>query len=584
VNRHSRAVLSLLIAAAVLVPYWLLSRTPAPEGRVTRAAAVTPGRGGAAVTSARAEPRSFNRLVQPELATEYFALLTLGRLVRVNRATQEVEPWLAERWEAAEDRRTFTLTLRDVAWSDGEPFTAADVLFSFAAAYDPKVNSPMAVSLSVGGQPLRVTAPDPRTVVIEFPAVFGPGIRLLDNLPIMPRHKLEAALQGGTFAQAWSAGTPASELASIGPFILAQYRPGERLVYERNPRYWRKDERGVQLPYLDRLTLEIVAAEAEIVRLQSGELDFLQDTVRPSDLETLRPLERAGRLQIQELGVTPSADAFVFNLRPAKWAADPRGAWLGRKEFRQALSHAVDREAFANTVFLGAAVPIHGPVTPGNTRWFWASVPRYEYSQEKAKALLQQIGLAQRDADEWLEDAAGRDARFSVLVFSTSPVIQRAAAVLREDFRRVGVMLDVVVLETNTVRTRVVAGDFDAAFIAVAFTELDPALSNDFWLSSGGAHYWHPAQAAPATEWEREIDALMARQAATADDAERRRLFNEVQKIFAEHLPALYFAAPRVFVAASSRLVNLQPSVMRPHLTWAADTIAVSDAATATPR
>ena len=583
-NRQSRALLSILIVAAVLVPYWWLSREPATPGRSDPTTqTVTPVRGGSAVASARTEPRSFNRIVQPELATEYFSMLTLGRLVRINRATQEVEPWLAERWETSNDQRTFTLTLREgVVWSDGTPFTAADVLFSFAAAYDPGVKSTLASSVSVGGQPLKVASPDPRTVVVEYPAIFGPGIRLLDNLPIMPRHKLETALHAGAFAQAWSASTPVSELVSIGPFVLRQYQPAERLVYERNAHYWRKDAHGVQLPYLDRLTLEIVPAEAEIVRLQSGELDFIQDSVRPSDLETLRPLEREGRLQIQELGVTPNADAFVFNTRPEKWAKDPRGGWFARKEFRQALSHAVDREAFANTVFLGAAVPIHGPVTPGNTRWFWPSIPRYEYSQDKAKGLLQGLGLGNRDADEWLEDAQGNEARFSALVFSTNSLMQRGAAVLRDDWRKIGVALDVVVLETNSVRARVVGGDFDAAFIGFTTNELDPAMSNDFWLSSGGAHFWNVAQKTPATEWERQIDELMTRQAATADEAERKRMFNEVQKIFAENLPVLYFAAPRVFVATSSRLVNLQPALLRPQLTWTADTIAVRDATTTT--
>ena len=115
--------------------------------------------------------------------------------------------------------------------------------------------------------------------------------------------------------------------------------------------------------------------DAELVRLQSGQIDFTQQPLRATDIETLRPLQEQGKVQIRELGVSLEADSFIFNLRPAKWAKDPRAAWVTRKEFRQAISHAVDREAFANTVFLGAAVPIHGPVTPGNRRWFWPSHP-----------------------------------------------------------------------------------------------------------------------------------------------------------------------------------------------------------------
>jgi peptide/nickel transport system substrate-binding protein len=316
------------------------------------------------------------------------------------------------------------------------------------------------------------------------------------------------------------------------------------------------------------------------VRLQAGQTDFMQDSVRASDLETLRPLELENKLRIEELGVTPDADAFVFNLRTEVWAKDPRGAWMTRKEFRQALSHAVNREAFADTVFLGAAVPIHGPVTPGNRQWFWPSIPRYEFSRDKARALLEGIGLSNRDDDEWLEDRNGNEARFNVLVFRSNPVLERSAAVLRDDFRQVGVALDIVPLETNTVRSRVVNGEFEAAFVQFNATDLDPAMSKDFWVSSGGAHFWNPNQKAPATDWERQIDELMARQTATSDEAERKRLFIDVQRIFSENLPVLYFAAPRVYVATSARLLNVQPAPIRPQVTWSADTIAVKGGAT----
>jgi peptide/nickel transport system substrate-binding protein len=106
-------------------------------------------------------------------------------------------------------------------------------------------------------------------------------------------------------------------------------------------------------------------------------------------------------------------------------------------------------------------------------------------------------------------------------------------------------------------------------------------MSKDFWLSSGGAHFWNANQKTPATAWEAQIDELMTKQTATTDEAERTRLFNEVQRVFAENLPVLYFAAPRVYVATSARLTNVQPALIRPQVTWSADTIAVKGAGTA---
>ena len=128
---------------------------------------------------------------------------------RVNRATRQVEPALAETWTTSPDNLTHTLILREgVTWSDGTPLTSADALFSFRAVYDPKVDSLLAGAMRVNGQPLKVSAPDARTVVVTFPGTYGPGLAILDHLPILPRHKLQGALDAGTFRQALSVTTP----------------------------------------------------------------------------------------------------------------------------------------------------------------------------------------------------------------------------------------------------------------------------------------------------------------------------------------------------------------------------------------
>jgi peptide/nickel transport system substrate-binding protein len=504
-------------------------------------------------------------------------MLTNARLVRVNRATDQAEPWLAESWTRSADGLTYTLKLRPgVFFSDGAPFTADDVLFSFRALYDPRVASDLATAMLPGGRRLEVSAPDASTVVVRMTVPFGPGLRLLDNLPILPRHKLAAALEDGTMAQAWNAATPPADLVGLGPFTLARYEPGQRLVFARNPKYWRKAPDGTALPYLDEITLEIVPDQStELVRLQAGQSDMMLQALRSEDLAALRPQIDAGTVSLVELGVSTDPDVFFLNLREKAWAKDPRKDWITRRELRQAISHAVDREAFAEGVFLGAAVPIWGPVTPGNAEWFSANVPRYPHSIEQAKSLLASIGLTNRDGDEWLEDAHGNEARFSVLTFRGNQVMEREAAFVRDALRQVGVALDVVPLEQNALVDRMLKGTFESIYFGYNATDLDPAINLDYWLSSGGAHLWNMAQATPATPWEKEIDELMARQAATTDQAERRRLFAEVQRVFGEQVPGLYFAAPRLYMGVSARTTNLSPTVLRPQLLWAADSIAV---------
>src|SRR5688572_9442994 len=243
VNRQSRALLTVLLLGVVGVVAWRAwspSRDRENSGEIV--ISEVPTRGGTLRSSLRNEPRTFNRVVDQSFATDLFSILTSSKLIRVNRATRALEPALVERWTTAPDNLTYTLTLRDgLTWSDGTPFTSADVLFTFQAIYGPKVGSVLASGLRVNGQPLKVTAPDPKTVVVTFPGTFGPGVALLDNVHVVPKHKLQRALDTGTFGQALAVTTPPAELAVIGPFMLKSYEPGQRILFERNPRYWKKD-------------------------------------------------------------------------------------------------------------------------------------------------------------------------------------------------------------------------------------------------------------------------------------------------------------------------------------------------------
>jgi peptide/nickel transport system substrate-binding protein len=561
------------VLAAIVVAVRLAPSSAPPASDISR--------GGQIVASLRSEPRSFNRLASRDYATEVVTLLTQGRLVRINRATFELEPWLAERWESSADGRTHTLQLRpDVTWSDGTPFTSADVLFSLQAVHDPKAKSILASSLVAGGQPITARAPDAQTVVLTYGAPSGPGLRLLDNLPILPKHKLEAALADGSFASAWNSTTPPAEIVGTGPFVVREYQPGQRLVLDRNPRYWRRAADGAALPYLDRIVLEIVPEQnAELLRLQAGGLDLTSSELRPEDYVPVRNAEQQGRLRLVELGVGPDADALWFCLKPEVKQKDPRFKYVQSAEFRKAISHAVNREMFAETVFLGAAVPVWGPITPGNSRWFWADVPRYPHDDAEARKLLASLDLQDRDEGDGqtvAADPAGVEMRFTVLTQRGISWYERGTAVLRDELAQIGIVLDIVPLEVGALIQRLLACDYDAIYFRPVTTDFDPAGNLDFWLSSGSGHFWNIGQKTPANDWERRIDTLMLEQAASLDPERRRQQFNVVQQIIAENLPVLYFAAPRLYYAHSMRLRGVVPSVQRPPVLWSADTLSVT--------
>jgi peptide/nickel transport system substrate-binding protein len=541
--------------------------------------ASSPARGGELVVSVRTEPLSFSWFTQHDATTEVVTFLTQARLVRVNRATQEIEPWLAEGWTRSDDGRQYTLKLRpDLAFADGHPFTAADVVFSFEAAYDEKgAGHAMADTMLAGGKRLSVSAPDPATVVVAFPDDYAPGLRILDNLPILPRHKLEAALEAGAFEDAWTLSTPVNEITGLGPFVLTEFTPRQRLVFSRNGRYFRKDANGAPLPYLDRVVMEIVPDQnAQMLRLETGQSDMMTSEVRPEDYAPLKRAADAGRIQIFDLGVSLDPDSFWINLKPGAFGRDPRAGWLQREELRHAISLAVDRKVFADVVFLGAGEPVFGPVTAANRKWYSADVPRTPHDPVRAKELLANIGLVDRNGDGALDDPRGGAARFTLSTMKGQTALERGAAVIRDELKKVGLTIDLALLEGNALVTRLRTGQgYEAAYFHLGTTDTDHALNQEFWTSGGGVHVWHLGQKTPATPWEARIDLLMARYATALDEPERKKAFDEVQQIFAEHLPVLHFAAPRVFAAASARLTGLTPVVLRPQFLWSPDAIAI---------
>jgi peptide/nickel transport system substrate-binding protein len=570
VTRNKKIGVAVLLAAACAAAISVGIRPPSAPAEESR--------GGTLRAILRDEPTGFNRYLGPaDNSKELLSQVLHDRLVRVNRATDALEPRLAERWTAEPDGVTHTITLRPgVTFSDGVPFTSADVLFAFEAVYSKAANSAIGTSLTIGGKPLEVTAPDAATVRIRFPSPFGPGVRILDNLPILPRHKLEPALRNGTFKEAWGLTTPPAEMPGLGPFVIESYSPGRTLTLARNPRYWKTDARGRQLPYLDRLEFQIVAdMNVEILQLESGAVDLMFSDLRPEDYASLRRLEAQGRVRVVDAGTSLDPPMFWFNLDPSAKATDPRRAWLQATDFRRALSHAIDRDAVVQTVYLGAAVPAFGPVTPANQTWYVSDLPRYGHDPAAARARLFDLGLTDTNGDGLLEDKAGQPVRFSIVTNRGNTIRERTVAVLQEQFRKVGVTMDVVMLERGALIQRIISKDYDAVYFGTETTSRDPANTLDFWTSSGGFHVWHMGQVKPATDWERRIDELMVKHVAAPDLAERQRLFAEVQRVFAENIPVIYVAAPRVTVALGPSVLNATPAPVRPTVLWNAEVLAV---------
>lgn len=526
--------------------------------------------GGTLVVAARAEPKTFNPIAALDIPSRDVIWRMQADLIHINRETQRAEPALARSWTVSPDGLHYVLSLRHgVRFSDGHPFDADDVVFSFNAYLDERLHAAQRDLLLIGGKPIAVRKIDATTVGVDLPGPYAAAERLFDSIAILPRHRLEAAWKAGTLADAWGLGTAPAEIAGLGPFRLERFRPGEDIVLARNANYWKQDRAHTPLPYLSQLTFAVVPSEdAQVVRLRAGELDVL-NRVSSQHAATLDRDQASAPYVLRDLGPGLEYHFLFFNQNdPVPAAVRGKQAWFGDERFRRAISLAIDRASLVRLAYNGRGTPIWGHVTPGNRLWANAAIPRPPASASAALALLTQAGF-KRGADGTLTDAHGTAVSFSILVAAGNAALNDMAAIIQDDLRKIGIAVQIAALDFSAVLSRVLEShDYDACLLRLVDGDADPTPEMNVWLSNGPTHLWHPLQARPATDWEAEIDTLMRQQMTTLDSAARRRLFDRVQVIAADKLPLVPLVSPNIIVAAKRTLGNFRPAVLDHYTLW----------------
>jgi peptide/nickel transport system substrate-binding protein len=531
--------------------------------------------GGRLVVSLRAEPKTLNPLTAADAPSREVILGAMqADLVHINRATQLTEPALAKSWKVSGDNLEYTLTLRKgLRFSDGHPVDADDVLFTFRVYLDETVHATQRDFLIIGGKPIVVRKVDAWTVVFQLPQTYGVGERLFDGFAILPRHLLEKAYSEGKLGQTWTLSTPANQWAGLGPFRLREYVPGQKLVLERNPFYWKEDSKGNRLPYLDELDLLFVpSSDAQVLRFKSGETDVISRL----GAENFSVLAR------QQVGYTMS-DAgpgleynfLFFNLNDMEKASPEialKQKWFRDVKFRQAVSSAVDREAMVRLIYQGRGAALWGPVTPGNRRWENTALSRPARSIDRARELLKEAGFSWingANGEPALVDSRGKPVEFSILTSSSSGDRAKMAALIQDDLKQLGMRVQVVPLELRSLIDRLTeTREYDACVLGLVSFDADPNADLNVWLSSGDRHLWNPSQAHPATAWEAEIDRLMEQQLSEPSQERRKRLFDRVQEILAENQPMIFLASAHILTGAKNTIGNFRPAVLEPYVLW----------------
>jgi peptide/nickel transport system substrate-binding protein len=361
------------------------------------------------------EPRTFNYANSSSFPNIF--LFTYEGLTRENGMTGQVEPALAESWQFSKDKKRAVFTLRpNLKWSDGQPLTAADVVFTYRdIVFNPDVPIEVKDQLRIGAKREfpKIRQLDDRRVEFTFPEPFAPFLHATaspNGVNILPKHALQDSLKTKgkdgnlRFISTWGTETPVEKIVVNGPYRLASYSPGQRVVFERNPYYWRDLAKKNNRKPVEQIIWQIIEnGDVQLLRFRSGDLDVLGD-VRPMKAEyyaLLKQEENRGNFKVLDGGAWSGVLQFVFNLSTAQKQdgnpfVDPiKSKWFNNKAFRQAIAYAIDKQRINTNIFRGLGVIQHSPISVQSPFYLppEKGLKVYDYDLETAKKLLTQAGF-----------------------------------------------------------------------------------------------------------------------------------------------------------------------------------------------
>ena len=493
------------------------------------------------------EPKTFNPLLVSDGAADTIRYLTGGVLVRLNRQTQQLEPELARSWKVSKDGRSIRFDLRDnLQFSDGTPLTAEDVAYTVQQMMDPAKHSPVGDTFRSGAGEVRTEVANPHRITITFPAPVSALDRLFDQVAILSAH------------------SPKKEMATAGPFYVADYKPGSSVLLKRNPNYWKKDAAGHSLPYLDSIQLDIQPnRDIEALRFRRGE----EDLIWPLDSEQYEKLAQAAPATVRDSGPSLDSEQMWFNQVSNAPIPEYKRTWFQSTAFRRAVSEAINREDLCRVVFASHARPAYGPVSPANRYWFNTKLPAPVYDRDGALRRLQAAGFHLDNGV--LKDSGGNAVEFSLITNSGNTYRERMATMIQQDLAGIGMKVNVVTLDFPSLIERISEKfNYEAALLGAGNVDLDPSSQMNLWLSSADMHQWNPKQKTPATAWEAEIDRLMRLQASTTDHNKRKAAFDRVQQIVYEQAPFIYLVNKNALAAVGNDVEGVVPVGLRPQVYW----------------
>ncbi|WP_441276600.1 ABC transporter substrate-binding protein [Tardiphaga sp. 172_B4_N1_3] len=490
---------------------------------------------------------TLNTIIQPEPPILVTAInqqqptLTVGgklyeSLLRYDFDLKPI-PGLAKSWEVSPDGLTYTFKLfPNITFHDGKPLTSEDVIFTMTKV----LMETHARGRVTFARIAKAEAPDPLTVIFTLKSPFAPFLTSLDctTAPILPKHIYEGTDYRKNPANAQAIG--------CGPFKLKEWVKGSHIHFVRHEGYHRPGE-----PYLDEIIYRAIPDGASrTVAVEQGKVQLTQW----GDIEFFE-VPRLSKLPNYEV----STKGYEF-FAPHQWIElNNRIKPMDDKRFRQAVMHAIDRKAMLQRIYFGLGKLATGPIS-SKTRFYDKNVKTYDYSVDKAKALLDEMGLK-----------PGPDGKRVTLRYLISPVSEantRAAEFLRQSLGRVGIDLQLQTTDIAGWAQKFADWDYDMTgnlvyqfgdpALGVARTYITSNIKKGI-LFSNTAGYSNP-----------EVDRLFEEAAVATSDDKRQELYSQVQRILVEDVPVVWTFEQDYPNFIDKRLKNVLSTAIGVHETFGA--------------
>lgn len=415
-------------------------------------------------------------------------VIGMENLVLLDPQWNQPVPNVAQSWEVNADATVYTFKLREgMKWSDGQPFTADDILFVFNDVFTNNKLEGVPLYLQTGKGRGKIEKVDATTIRFVFPAPNGLLLENLatlnaERLTLYPAHymkqfhkthnpNVDQAAKAAGFddwteyfvqrASPWE--NP--DLPTIYPWkVVEPFGKGTQMLAERNPYYWQVDHTGQQLPYIDRIAFTVFEdQQVLLLKAIAGELDMHGRHINEApNKAVLFDNQRRGNFKFYEItSTTPNAIQMSVNQTLTK--NPTMGALLANKDFRIGLSHAIDRQSIVDVVFIGQCKVAQPAVHPSFAALFSEKMATQytEFSVAKANAALDKAGLTRKDAQGRRLDADGRPVEVGMIIRTDKPQMIDAADMIRRNWAAVGIGARLEVVDRTLFRTRRANSDFD---------------------------------------------------------------------------------------------------------------------------